>query len=145
MIDFRTLLAAPVALLFAVAPVAADDRAELESLLRAFLAGANERAVHETFWADDLIYTSSSGERFGKAAILAGFEDADDGDTNPPRYGAEDITVRVIDDLAVVTFRLTADRSGERVGEFFNTGVFRHDAGAWKAFAWQATRIPAPE
>ena len=144
MIDFRTLLLALAACLLCVAPVAADDRTELETLLRDFLAGASERAVHETFWAEDLIYTSSAGERFGKAEILAGFDDADDSN-DPSSYGAEDVTVRLIDDLAVVTFRLTADRNGERAGEFYNTGVFRHEAGAWQAFTWQATRIPSSE
>ncbi len=132
-------------------PAVADDQAEIEHRLRTFLAGANERPVHETFWADDLIYTSSAGERFGKADILAGFDDAeaateagaDAGADSPTRYGAEDVTVRVMEDLAVVTFRLTADLDGERIAEYFNTGVLRNDDGEWRAFTWQATRIPA--
>ena len=139
----RTLLRA-MALAFTAqgAPAAvADDHAELERRLHAFLSGANERAVHETFWADDLIYTASSGERFGKAAILAGFDGAEE-EGPPPSYGAEDVTVRVMDDVAVVTFRLTADEDGERVAEYFNTGVFRRAGDTWQAFTWQATRIP---
>ena len=45
-------------------------------------------------------------------------------------------------DLAVVTFRLVADMPDQSVAEYFNTGVFRKRDGAWKAFTWQATRIP---
>lgn len=132
--------------LFLVSPhLAADDRAELERALRDFLAGANDRAVHESFWTEDLIYTSSSGARYGKAEILAGFDDAPPDGPYGPIYGAEDVSVRVLDDVAVVTFRLTADEQGERVGEYFNTGVFRKDDGEWRAFTWQATRIPEAE
>src|SRR4051812_135285 len=51
----------------------APDAAELTQLLKDFLAGAsrNDIAVHEQFWADDVIYTSSSGKRRGKADILS--------------------------------------------------------------------------
>lgn len=137
------LLATALALVAQGAPAAvADDHAELERLLHAFLAAANERPIHETFWAEDLIYTSSSGERFGKPEILAGFDEPDAEGPSPPSYGAEDVTVRVMDDLAVITFRLTADEAGKRVGEFFNTGVFRRAGDSWAAFTWQATRIP---
>src|SRR5437588_8371668 len=50
----------------------APDAAELTGLLKEFLAGAgrNDVAMHERFWADELIYTSSSGQRIGKADIL---------------------------------------------------------------------------
>lgn len=120
----------------------ADDHAELERLLLAFLAGANERTVHETFWADDLIYTSSSGERFGKAEILDGFDAGESQAPAGPSYGAEDVTVRVADNHAFMTFRLTADQDGERIAEYFNTGIFRRTRESWEAFTWQATRIP---
>ena len=121
----------------------ADERAELERKLHAFLGTTNERATHESFWTEDLIYTSSSGERFGKAEILAGFDEApEDESMAGPTYGAEEVHLRMLGDLAVVTFRLTADENGERVGEYFNTGVFRKEDGEWKAFTWQATRIP---
>ena len=50
----------------------APDAAELTKLLKDFLAGAgrNDAAMHERFWADDLIYTASAGRRKGKADIL---------------------------------------------------------------------------
>jgi len=145
MFNARLLLAALALLLTAIAPLAADQEAELEAALRAFLAGADQRSVHETFWAEDLIYSSSAGERFGKSDILAGFEQAPADSPAGPSYGAEDLTIRIFGDLAVATFRLTADDRGERIGEYFNTGVFRREAGRWKAFTWQATRIPEVE
>jgi len=69
----RHLLA--LLMLTAVAVHAGDDSAAaLHSLLDNFLAGAtiNDAAVHERFWADDLVYTSSAGARFGKAEIMSG-------------------------------------------------------------------------
>ena len=43
--------------------------AELTLLLNEFLAGAgrNDPAIHEKFWAEDLIYTRSAGARINKA------------------------------------------------------------------------------
>ena len=50
----------------------APDAPELTKLLQDFLAGAgrNDAAMHERFWADDLIYTSSAGRQIGKADIM---------------------------------------------------------------------------
>jgi hypothetical protein len=31
------------------------------------------------------------------------------------------------------------------VSQYFNTGTFLKREGEWRAVAWQATRIPAPE
>lgn len=143
---FRLFLLALVCIAGSSAGAAvADDHAELERLLHEFLAGANERAVHETFWAEDLIYTSSSGARFGKDSILAGFDDAEADGPYPPTYRAEDVTVRVSGDTAVVTFRMLAEQDGERVAEYFNTGVFRRSEASWEASTWQATQIPNDE
>ncbi|MGH9902936.1 MAG: hypothetical protein ACRD68_14105, partial [Pyrinomonadaceae bacterium] len=49
----------------------APDAAELTRLLKEFLAGAsrNDASVHDRFWAEDLIYTGSSGRRVGKADL----------------------------------------------------------------------------
>lgn len=140
MLNPKTVL---LALILVSPSLFADDRSDVEDLLRAFLDGVNDRAVHDRFWAEDLIYTSSAGSRYGKAEILAGFDGADAGGPYSPSYGAEDVTVRLIDELAVVTFRLTADEGGARVGEYYNTGVFRKESGRWQAFTWQATRIPS--
>ena len=67
----RLLLSSIILLvLSAVLPAqTAPDAAELTKLLQDFLAGAgrNDAAMHERFWADDLIYTSSAGRQIGKA------------------------------------------------------------------------------
>lgn len=119
----------------------ADDRAELAGLLETFLAGAsvNDEAVHDRFWAEDLIYTGSDGRRFGKAEIMTSLEAGKEAPESP-QYSARDITIRVFDDTAVVTFRLVASQDGNVVGEYFNTGVFRRREPGWRAVTWQATR-----
>ena len=45
--------------------------AELTILLHDFLANSNKAETHSRFWADDLVYTSSNGTRFGKDDIIA--------------------------------------------------------------------------
>lgn len=130
---------------------AADAGAELAGLLRDFLAGAsvNDPAAHERFWAEDLVYTSSGGERFGKAAILESIAAEPATPTAEPEmvYSAEDLQVRVYGDAAVVAFRLVAASSEETgaVSQYLNTGTFLLRGNEWRAVAWQATRIPEPE
>jgi hypothetical protein len=137
----------------------ASDADELTSMLREFLAGATTEAAHERFWADDLIYTSSSGTRTNKAEIMQGFAaaevDSGDGSGSPqseepgPVYTAEDIQIQVYGPTAVVAFRLlgttikTSDANAE-VQQYFNTGTFVKRDGIWKVVAWQATIIPVP-
>jgi len=126
---------------------AADDSAELATLLNEFLAGAsvNDAAAHERFWADDLVYTSSGGERFGKQAILDGLR-AENAETAEPQvvYSAEDVSIRLYDDMAVVAFRLLGTAQGDPGGvtHYLNTGTFQKREGEWQAVAWQATRVP---
>ena len=119
---------------------------EIHELLDAFLAGAstNDIEMHDRFWAEDLVYTGSNGQRRGKPETMAGLTAATAADVeNLPTYRGEDVNIRVFDDLAVVTFKLVAETAGETTGEYFNTGVFRQRDGQWKAFTWQATRIPS--
>src|SRR5215210_4261180 len=76
----------------------APDAAELTKLLRDFLAGAsrNDAAMHERFWADDLIYTSALGRRKGKADIMRELREegpAKPGDESAV-YTAEDIRIQ---------------------------------------------------
>ena len=63
-----------ISLLFCTMPTLADDKAELTALLSEFLDGAtrNDAAIHNKYWADELIYTSSGGTRFGKAELMQG-------------------------------------------------------------------------
>jgi ketosteroid isomerase-like protein len=134
------------------AQTAAPDAAELTKLLQDFLAGAgrNDAAVHERFWADDLIYTSSTGRRIGKADILR--EVREEG---PPKkgdetvaYTAEDIRIQQYGDTAIVAFRLvgtTEDKGTKKIANYLNTGTFLRRDGQWQVVAWQATVMPKKE
>jgi hypothetical protein len=129
----------------------ASDADDLRTLLQDFLKDSSTKEAHASFWAEDLIYTSSAGLRFGKADIMAGFEDAVPGDEaadDEPTmtYSGEDIDIRLYGDTAIVAFRLVGtptDKSSDRdVLYYFNTGTFLKKNGVWKAIAWQATKIP---
>jgi ketosteroid isomerase-like protein len=134
--------------LVAMTAAADADGDALSGLLKNFLAHADDRAAHERFWAEDLVYTSSAGERIGKADILREFDaPGAAADTPPVTYSAEEIRIRQYGDSAVVAFRLVAtpaDAAGT-TNYYFNTGTFVKRDGEWRAVAWQATRIPAPE
>lgn len=118
---------------------------ELTELLRDFLDGAsrNDLAAHERFWADELVYTSSSGERTDKAAILASLRAPPPTPEEPVTYSAEDIRVLQYGDTAVVAFRLVGRPAGAGAPlHYLNTGTFVRRGGEWRAVAWQATRVP---
>jgi ketosteroid isomerase-like protein len=123
---------------------AAPDAAELERLLTYFLDGAsrNDIAVHERFWADELIYTRSAGVRTDKAEILAELRKGADPAEPPTAYSAEDIRVQQYGNTAIVAFRLVGKVGGDspETLEFLNTGTFLKRDGEWRAIAWQATR-----
>jgi hypothetical protein len=144
-----------ILLLLLLAPVAlaadAPDHDQLAGMLSDFLANAGERHAHERFWADDLVYTSSSGARFGKADILQGMDGAEEPPPDAPVtvYTGEDVSIRQYGDTAVVAFRLVGTTTevgqGAEVAEYFNTGTFLKRDGEWRVVAWQATRIPQEE
>ena len=133
-------------LLLPGAPALADDDvAALTALLQDFLANADKRAVHERFWADDLVYSSSAGLRFGKAEIMQGFVDSEpDAGVPPPiAYSGEEVDVRLYGDAAVVAFKLVGTPAdGSETLYYYNTGTFLKRDGEWRVVAWQATRIP---
>jgi len=136
-----------VLMTFGVASASAADSDDIEIMLGEFLAGAHLESAHTTFWADDLIYTSSDGSRFGKAEIMAGFDGVESSDEAPTMvYSGEEVTVRVFNDTAVATFKLvgtpTDKSSDEVVLYYFNTGTFLKRDGVWQVVAWQATKIP---
>ena len=147
----RPLMFAFLALLltlpaFAQNPSTAPAAEELTALLEEFLDGAsrNDVAVHERFWADELVYTSSSGQRTNKAEILESLRaSADTGTdaaaTESSEYSAEDVRIRQYGDTAIVAFRLVG-RTGNSVEYFLNTGTFLRRDGEWRVVAWQATR-----
>jgi len=144
------VLALALALLFAQS-AAASDVEEITALLQDFLANSYKETAHERFWAEDLVYSSSAGLRFGKAEIMEGFAsnggENEDADEEPGvTYVGEDVDVRIYGDTAVVAFKLvgtpTDTASGAEVLYYFNTGTFLKRDGVWRVVAWQATRIP---
>jgi len=148
----RTLVLT-LAVLLAPLAIASNDE-DLTSLLQDFLSNSDKEAAHARFWADDLVYSSSAGLRFGKADIMEGFassdDEAEDADSVPAiAYSGEDVDVRLYGDMAVVAFKLvgtpTDEASGADMMYYFNTGTFLKRDGIWQVVAWQATRIPSNE
>jgi hypothetical protein len=118
-------------------------------MLNEFLAGAsrNDPEVHERFWADDLIYTGSSGRRVGKADIMKDVRSAKAPDPKEPQavYTAEDVRIQQYGDAALVAFRLvstTTAAESTSVARFLNSGMFIRRKGIWQVVGWQATRLP---
>lgn len=126
----------------------ASDAEDLSAMLHSFLAGASAASVeaHDRFWAEDLVYTSSSGTRTNKAGIMASVNAvAEAGETEDGVvYTAEDVDIRLYGDTAIVAFRLVGTGSDPDAAsmQYFNTGTFLKREGSWRAIAWQATRIP---
>lgn len=127
----------------------APDAAELTKLVRDFLDGAsrNDAAMHDRFWAEDLIYTGSSGRRIGKADIMRDQRSAAAPRPAAPAttYTAEDIRIQQYGTTAIVAFRLVgATKRDNRtdIANFLNTGTFLKRNGKWQAVSWQATRMP---
>jgi ketosteroid isomerase-like protein len=156
----KTLMSCLVLLLLLASTVAAQtiktppapDAAELTKLLNDFLAGAsvNDVAVHDRFWAEDLIYTRSAGRRVTKAEIMKDVRSAPAPKPGDPKvvYTAEDIRIQQYGDTAVVAFRLVATtQTGEttQVQHLLNCGTFVKRDGQWQVVAWQATRMPRTE
>jgi hypothetical protein len=127
----------------------AADAPELTRLLNEFLAGAgrNDVAVHDRFWAEDLIYTRAAGSRIGKAELMRGVRSAPPAKPGDPKpvYSAEDVRIQQYGNTAVVAFRLVGktEKDGKtQISTFFNTGTFVKRLGKWQVVAWQATAIP---
>jgi ketosteroid isomerase-like protein len=126
----------------------APDATELTSLLKSFLEGAsrNDAAMHDRFWADDLIYTTSAGRRKGKADIMRDLRSAPAPNPGEPAtvFTAEDIRIQQYGTTAIVAFRLvgTSKKEGKvEVSNFLNTGTFLKRDGKWQVVSWQATKM----
>lgn len=126
---------------------AAPAAAELTKLLNDFLAGAshNDVAMHDRFWAEDVIYTGSGGRRRGKAEIMKDVRSAPapkPGDAKTT-YTAEDIRIQQYGHTAIVAFRLvaTTEKDGKtEVAKYLNSGTFLKRKGKWQVVSWQATK-----
>ncbi len=130
-------------------PTAKKDAAVLTALLNEFLAGAsrNDASVHDRFWADDLIYTGSSGRRVSKADIMKDVRSAPNPKPGEPQpvYTAEDIRIQQYGNAALVAFRLVATTTtpdSVSVARYLNSGMFLKRGGRWQAVGWQATKMP---
>jgi hypothetical protein len=131
------------AFLFTPSFAIANDKAELTALLGEFLDGAtrNDAAIHNKYWANELIYTSSNGSRFGKIELMQSVNSrgellADDIDM---RYSSEDVQILQYGDTAVVAFTLVGTSDTETL-RFLNSGTFIRKDGKWQAVNWQATK-----
>jgi len=125
----------------------APAAAELTKLLNDFLAGAatNDAAMHDRFWADDLIYAGSSGRRRGKPEIMKDVRSAPPPKAGDPKttYTAEDIRIQQYGNTAIVAFRLvaTTEKDGKtEVANYLNSGTFLKRKGEWQVVSWQATK-----
>ncbi|HJQ40572.1 MAG TPA: nuclear transport factor 2 family protein [Thermoanaerobaculia bacterium] len=126
----------------------ADDKADLTKLLNDFLAGAsvNDAAMHDRFWADDLIYTGSSGRRIGKADIMKDVRSAPPPKPDDPKvvFSAEDVRIQQYGTTAIVAFKLVAT-APDGVATYLNSGTFLKRKNQWRVVNWQATILPRPE
>ena len=126
----------------------APDAAELTTLLKSFLDGAsrNDAAMHDRFWAEDLIYTTSAGRRKGKADIMRDLRSAPAPRSEEPAtvYTAEDIRIQQYGTTAIVAFRLVGASKKEgktELANYLNTGTFLKRNGKWQVVSWQATKM----
>jgi Domain of unknown function (DUF4440) len=126
-----------------------SNAGELAKLLKEFLAGAsrNDAAMHDRFWAEDLIYTGSSGRRIGKPEIMRDVRSAPAPKPGDPTttFSAEDIRIQQYSDTAIVAFRLVGktQKDGRTVvTSYLNSGTFLKRNGKWQAVSWQATKMP---
>ena len=151
---YLSTFALVLAAAFSLHAQAAPDGPELTRLLNEFLAGAgrNDAAIHDRFWADDLIYTRSAGSRTNKQEIMKGLKvpaPAPKPGDPVTVYTAEDMKIQQYGNAAVVAFRLvstTTRADGTKTtGNNLNTGTFIKRNGKWQVVAWQSTIVPKPE
>ena len=132
---------------------AVADEAKLTALLNEFLdgAGRNDAAVHERFWADDLIYTRSAGVRINKEELMKGVRSAPALKPSDPVtvYTSEGVRIQQYIGAAVVAFKLVATTTKsdgtKTISNYLNTGTFIKRKDKWQAVAWQSTIVPKPE
>lgn len=129
-----------------------DTASQVTALLKQFLANVKDPAMHERFWADDLVYVSSAGKIRAKPEVVNAVRiEAEQPASPATSFTAEDVTVRIYGSIALVNFTLVA-REGPPAGprhegetlRFRNCGVFQHNKVGWQAVSWQSTFAPQP-
>lgn len=130
----------------------APDAAELTKLLNEFLAGAsrNDVAIHDRFWAEDVIYTGSGGRRRGKTEIMHDVRSAPTPKPGDPAtvFTAEDLRIQQYGNTAILAFRLvgtTVKDAKTEVMNYLNSGTLVKRNGKWQVVTWQSTRMPRAE
>ena len=151
----RRMLSAAILMLMLTLGAAAQtapDAGTLAKLLNEFLAGAsrNDAAVHDRFWAEDVIYTGSAGRRRGKADIMHDVRSAPAPKPGDPTtvFTAEDIRIQQYGNTAIVAFRLvgtTVKEAKTEVLNYLNSGTFVKRNVQWQVVNWQSTRMPRAE
>lgn len=125
----------------------APDKIELKQMLHTFMDGAskNDSLIHAEFWAEDLIYTSSNGTRYGKREIMNSFNSNQETKIENPStiYTAKDINIQQYEDMAIVAFKMKAI-SDSTIQYYLNSGTFLKRNGKWQAVNWQATLSGEP-
>ncbi len=127
----------------------APEATDLTKLLNEFLAGAsrNDAAVHDRFWAEDVIYTGSGGRRRGKTDIMRDVRSAPAPKPGDPTttFTAEDVRIQQYGNTAIVAFRLvgtTVRGANTEVMNYLNSGTFVKRNTKWQVVNWQSTRVP---
>ncbi|MFT5640925.1 MAG: hypothetical protein ACI9A7_001023 [Cyclobacteriaceae bacterium] len=117
-----------------------DESKTIKNLLIEFLEKVDSKEMHERFWDENLTYTSSSGERFGKNTIMSGFESEPETQekANSP-FSAEDIAIRILDEMAILNFTLVFDKE-EGKTYYFNSGVLQKKNRKWTVINWHVTK-----
>lgn len=124
-----------------------QTKTAITRLLNDFLTFNSDPAQHDRFWADDLVYTASTGKVKTKPEIMKAFADAAKAApatpaAPPSAYSAEDVLVRLYGDTAALTFRLVARNADGTIATFRNSGTLLHRNGKWQVVTWQATKEP---
>jgi len=128
------------------APATTGAAQQVVALLREFIAGAGggDPALYDRFFADDVLYTRSTGAFTTKSMIMESVRAPAPASEPSMSYGIEDLTVHPFGDTVVVAFRLVAHAAHDGKTEtlkFRDTGTFLRRNGRWQVVAWQATRI----
>lgn len=110
-----------------------------EELDQAFAKG--DTNVLDSIWADDVVYTSASGQVFTKAQYLARFQS---GARKFDSFAHDDIRVRLYGNMAVLTGRSTSvlhDGSKLSAGPRRFTHIYVKLDGRWRLVAHQVTDV----
>jgi ketosteroid isomerase-like protein len=133
----------------AQAPTESATARELTAMINQFLhdAARGNSAGFDSFFADDVIYTRSSGLVVTKADILKSLGTRGPVLESTTTYSAEEVMVHEYGDTAVVAFRLvshTENSAGKTPSNAYyrNTGTFVKRNGRWQVVAWQSTIVP---